>query len=349
MTVIFDPSSNLPYIVRTTETHAIYGASTNDLYLTNYKSVSGMLFPHQIQTIYNSTSQNLDAALEDFIVEEITINSDFPPNFFSGLPESESMFPKSPPRKVQGIPHWRLTEFTSNMLWAGITNATVEGLKVQQPVAGLPNVHWLILDDATLGVKQMILEFENEVIVCDAPPQWTDVVIKWIKMNLKKPITHLWPTHHHRDHSGGADKYVAIGAKLIIPEMAVQYWSSIPNATFVTFKYVQLPFANFLTELKLTFPKSDTHPYVHADSAMQAFFVWQHQATHASDWSYAFVTTTAAAKNCPPTNITATNAPIALFEADAWHAGMPDEINDQALMRQWLDQLKGDGVPENAM
>lgn len=191
MSVIFDPSSNLPYIVRTIEDHYIYGPSTNDLYLTNYTAVDGIHFPHHIQTVYNS-SQNLDAPLEDYVVEEVIPNPDFPSGFFNGLPEDQSMPPKVAPKKVEGISHARITEFSSNMLWGGITNATVGGLKVEQPVPGLSSVHWLILDDEFLGVKQFVIEFENEIIVGDAPPQWTSVVIEWIAQNLKKPITHLW-------------------------------------------------------------------------------------------------------------------------------------------------------------
>ncbi|UKZ75257.1 hypothetical protein TrVFT333_002932 [Trichoderma virens FT-333] len=319
MTVIFDPVSHLPYIVRTIENHAIYGKSTNDLYLTDYKPINGVYFPHRVQTVYNSTSQALNSPLEDFQIDEITVNPKFPTNYFQGLPESQSWSPKAAPKKVDGIDHWWLTEFSGNGIWTGLKNSTVEGIKTEQPVKGLPKLHWVILDDNVLGVKQMILEFEESVIVCDAPPQWTLSVIQWIKENLKKPISHLWPTHHHRDHSGGANEYVAIGAKLIVPEMAVQYWSSIPNATFVTF--------------------NDTHPYVHKDNSMQAWFTWQKHATHASDWSYALVT-----EKC-----TSDNSAVAVLEADAWQAGLPAEESDQALMRQWLDQLLKDGLTDKAM
>ncbi|KAF7557064.1 hypothetical protein G7Z17_g971 [Cylindrodendrum hubeiense] len=319
LTVIFDPSSNLPYIVRTLEDHPIYGASTFDIYLTNYKAVEGLQFPHQIQSIYNSSSQNLDAVLEDYAIEQITLNPKFPPKFVDGIPEEESMSPKAAPKKVHGLSHARITEFSSNMLWAGMKNTTSKDLKVEQPIPGLPSVHWLIVDDDTLGVKQMILEFETEVIVCDAAPQYSSNVIQWIAENLNKPITHLWPTHHHRDHSGGAKEYVEAGAKLIVPEMAVKYWSSIPNATLVTF--------------------NDTHPYVHSDENIQAWFMWEQQASHAADWSYSFVTT-----KCP-----SHDSPVAVLEADVWQAGMPAEQSDQALMRQWLDQVVGDGLTEKAM
>ena len=192
MTVIFDPSSNLPYIIRTTEQHPIYGPSTNDLYLTNYSAVDGLMFPHHIQTVYNSSTQNLDAVLEDFVIEEITLNPEFPSEFFDGLPDDKSFSPKAAPKKVDGISHARITEFSSNMLWSGITKSTVEGLQVEQPIPELPTVHWVVLDNDTLGVKQFIIEFETELIVGDAPPQWTKSVIQWIAENLKKPVTHVW-------------------------------------------------------------------------------------------------------------------------------------------------------------
>jgi hypothetical protein len=126
-------------------------------------------------------------------------------------------------------------------------------------------------------------------------------------------------THHHGDHGGGANEYVAGGAKLIVPEIAASYWSSIPGAQLVTF--------------------NDTHPYVHADSNIQAWFMWQPQATHASDWSYSFITSRSPSAN----------SSVAVFEADVWQAGMPAEQSDQALMRHWLDQLVQDRLTMNAM
>ncbi|KAM5344363.1 hypothetical protein ACJ41O_012900 [Fusarium nematophilum] len=318
ITIIMDPKLKVPYIIRTTEDHPIYGASTNDLYLSDYKNASGIMFPHGVQTVYNSTSQHLNAVLEDFIIEEVTIDPKFPTSFFDGIPEDKSFSPKAAPSKVKGISHARLTEFSSNMLWSGGKNTTVKDLKVKT-LDDLPYVHWIILDDDALGVKQMLIEFEEEVIVCDAPPQWAQVVIEWVAKNLKKPITHVWPTHHHRDHSGGANEYVAAGAKLIVPEMAVEYWSSIPGASFVTF--------------------NETHPYVHRDSKIQAWFLWEEQATHAVDWSYAVIT-----EKCPTAN-----SSIVALEADAWEAGVPAEQSDQALMRQWLDQVLADGLTRDAI
>lgn len=192
LTVIFDPESNRPYIIRTLEYHTIYGTTTNDLYLTDYKAVGGIMFPHHVQTVYNATTQSLNAPLEDYVVEKITVNPNFSSDFFNGLSDGNSFYPRAAPKKVQGVSHAHLTEFSSNMLWGGITNSTVDRLEVTHPILDLPQVHWIVLDNETLGVKQLVLEFENEVIVGDAPPQWTTNVIQWISENLGKPVTHIW-------------------------------------------------------------------------------------------------------------------------------------------------------------
>jgi len=53
-------------------------------------------------------------------------------------------------------------------------------------------VHWLIVDDGRpLGFKQVIIEFETEVIVCDAPPFWSEAVMQWIKNNIGKKVAYV--------------------------------------------------------------------------------------------------------------------------------------------------------------
>ncbi|KAG7414067.1 hypothetical protein Forpe1208_v008297 [Fusarium oxysporum f. sp. rapae] len=322
ITIIFDDSSHLHRITRTEENHMVYGPSTNDLYFSQYKAVEGIKFPYTFQTVYNSTTQKLDATLEEFIVEEITINPKFPKNYFKGLSEGKGFFPKEVPKKTEGLSHAHILEFSSNMLWSGpgsgINNNSVDSIKHKNIVPGLPNAHWLVVDDEFLGVKQFVIELENHVVVGDASPQWTKQVIEWIDKNIGKSIKYLWPTHHHRVHNGGVAEYVKIGAKLIIPEIASSYWSSIPGVELIT-----------LTK---------RHPYIHSDSKHQAWFIWEEQATHSIDWSYAFFT------DKGPTN----KSGIAVIEADAWHPGMPDAKNDRWEMREWLGQLDKDGLPESA-
>jgi hypothetical protein len=37
-----------------------------------------------------------------------------------------------------------------------------------------------------------------------------------------------------------------------------------------------------------------------------------------------------------------------VLEADIWHPGMLDGQNDRELMREWLNQVDKDGLPESA-
>ncbi|RKK46140.1 hypothetical protein BFJ66_g8691 [Fusarium oxysporum f. sp. cepae] len=192
LTVIFDPKASLPYIIRTIEDHPIYGESTKDLYLSSYKVVQGIKFAHTVQTIYNSTNQGVNPVLEDFIIDKVIINPSFPSKFFDGISKDKSLAPKSAAKKIPGISAGLMTEYNSNMLGTALKNANIENLKVETPVSDLPQVHWVIVDDDNdLGVKQMAIEFEHEVIILDAPPQWTKAVMKWVAKNLKKPVTYV--------------------------------------------------------------------------------------------------------------------------------------------------------------
>ncbi|EXM19340.1 hypothetical protein FOTG_12595 [Fusarium oxysporum f. sp. vasinfectum 25433] len=313
--LIVDPDTYLPYIIRTEEQHPIYGYATKDVYLSNYKEVQGIKFPHTIQTIYNSSSQRLGVVLEDFVIDKINATVEFPKDFFDPGSDGQNRIMQ---KKTPGVPSGLVTDYSTSLLGSPVKNVSVDALKSIRPV-DLLQLYWLIIDDShDLGFKQLIIEFENEVIVCDAPPFWSEAVMEWIKKTIGKKVTYVAPTHHHRDHSGGVADYVHAGAKLIIPEMAVDYWSSVPGAQFITF--------------------NQTHPYVHRDNKIQAWFNWADQAPHAADWTYVMVT-----EQCPNKD-----SPIFVFEADTWEAGLSVDLGNQQQMRQWLDQTLDDGLPRSA-
>jgi glyoxylase-like metal-dependent hydrolase (beta-lactamase superfamily II) len=43
------------------------------------------------------------------------------------------------------------------------------------------------------------------------------------------------PTHHHIDHTMGLMDYVNVGAKVIIVDNAVDYYTAIPRESMLTF------------------------------------------------------------------------------------------------------------------
>ena len=189
LTIIFDPTTSLPFIIRSYEKHPIFGVCTSDLQLTNYTSIDGILFPRRFQTIYN-TPLGSDAVLEDFLVEHIEINPSFPHDFFEGLPINESNTVKVAPAKSSDYSHADISEFNSNMIWAG--ELTARNMSGSNPVADLPQLWNLLSNDTDLPYAQLVMEFEDGVIVADAPPHQSRLIIQWVEDNLKKPITHLW-------------------------------------------------------------------------------------------------------------------------------------------------------------
>lgn len=190
MTVIFDPATNLPFIIRSYEEHPILGICTSDLQLTNYTSVDGILFPQRFQTIYNTPLES-NAVLEDFLVEDIKINPSFPHTFFEGLSANESDTIRVAPAKIAKVSHAEIGEFNSNMMWSG-GELTAKYMSGSNPVADLPHLWNLLSNDTNLPYAQLVMEFEDGVIVADAPPHQTRSTIQWVEDNLRKPITHFW-------------------------------------------------------------------------------------------------------------------------------------------------------------
>ena len=84
MTVLFDPGTYLPHIIRVYEDHHIFGNSTNDYVVYNYTTVAGVKFPRRFKLMYNE-----DNLLIDFLVDIINVNPSFPAGFFDGLPENQ--------------------------------------------------------------------------------------------------------------------------------------------------------------------------------------------------------------------------------------------------------------------
>lgn len=192
LTVILNPQTYLPYIIRSIEYHYVFGESYHDLMVYNYTSVSGIQFPRRFKTFYNH-----DSLLEDFIVTDIDVNPKFAPGFFQGLNASQSPTPKAAPARIAGYGHAEIGEYSFNRIWGGEYTGTLTNLSATHPDPSLPNVWHLQFLDSPLW-QQMVMEFEHGVLVVDAPPHQNQLVIKWVQDTLKKPITHFWVRPFHQ-------------------------------------------------------------------------------------------------------------------------------------------------------
>lgn len=144
------------------------------------------MFPQRQKILYGE-----DAMIEETFVSQIHANPAFEEGFFDGLSENETDTTPSPPEKDPSYGHALLGEYWSNMLWAGPYRGHLGNLSVVHPAADLPGVYHLTFLD-TPNVAQLVLEFEDSVIVFESPPQQSELVIQWVGENLGKPISHLW-------------------------------------------------------------------------------------------------------------------------------------------------------------
>ena len=309
LTVLFNSSTSLPYVIRAYEDHAILGRSTNDIALYNYTTASTVKVPRRIAYFYNN-----DSLLVDALFGNPTINPTLAAGYFDGLPLSEvnntgSMRQPAPAAlsKVYGdaevfentsVPRvralFKLTLNNSlcsqNLLWNGGYTGTLANLKVDKPMPDLPNLYHLVFTDAP-QYTVLVADFGDAVMVTDALAHQSKLVIQWIKTTLKKAPTHLLMTHHHHDHAYGAIDFVNAGAKIVCPEEYTYFWSEIPGVQFAT--------------------STEDKPFAYKNNEMQVRAIWHVKAPHANDFMY-FTWTVA----CP-----GPNDRMAITEADAWSPG----------------------------
>ncbi|RTE68868.1 hypothetical protein BHE90_016758 [Fusarium euwallaceae] len=308
LSVLLDDVTHLPYIIRSYENHNFFGPSTHDLFLSDYVSVEGVKFPRRLQTIYNRKH-----LLTDYTVANISVNTMIPPELFDAPP---GRLEAHAPRRDNLYGFAEIGETNALYRWNGVYTGTYNNFNATQPWDDLPGV-WLIEVANAPGYRQLVLEIGKDVIVLDAPPHQSHLVIRWVEKTLKKSVTHVWPTHHHHDHAYGTVDYVAAGAKVIALDDAVGYYSAIPKDQFITY--------------------STDRPLTVGDDEIQVTFVHMKESVHATDQSYAHV-----APRCPNADST-----TLIFDADDVN---PAEIatSEQGTLMAALNQFAADKVALSA-
>jgi hypothetical protein len=190
LTIAFDPATMLPHTIRSFEDHAIFGPTTSDIRLFNYTEVKGMQVPGHRLVLYNGTS-----VVEETIFSNVILNPEFSNDYFDGLGINETATPRVSPAKIPGYSHAELGEFWSNGIWQTEYTGTFDNITVGKPAADLPNVYQLAVMDSP-AIEHLILDFQDGVIVYEAPPHQTDLIIRWVRETLKKPITHVFVSVH---------------------------------------------------------------------------------------------------------------------------------------------------------
>lgn len=290
--------TGLPYAIRSTENHEIYGPSTNDVVFSNYVSVSfgesqTFKYPNRTQTIYNEVY-----VLEDYTNSQITINPRFPASYFKAVPPTPPAGSPpdnvaQPPRTDNEYPRSEVHEFYETGLWFGPfgqqNNVSSVVAKPVFPGGNVPQIVNLYVG-AVPDYVQLLVEFEDGLVITDAAPHRSKIILQWVKENYHgKTITHVVPSHHHRDHAGGVRDYLAAGATLVIPEIAKDYYKHVNGGNFQTITY------------------TDEQPFIKQDKNVQFLSFWKDENPHASDWAWS-----AAAPACSKFN----NSEVVVIDAD---------------------------------
>lgn len=309
LAMLIDPFTQLPYAIRSQEDHVVFGNSTSDLVLSSWARVEAgngtMLFPHRMQTIYNC-----EAMLEDFVITSIGINENLSLDFFEPKiaphpsdPYSPTSTTPSKPARNPEYPRSEVHEFFESGLWNGPFGETYNASDVHigHPIEGLDEINTVYIGGYPDYV-QLMIEFDDGILVTDAPPHRSRILLEWIRANKKgKKVTHVVPSHHHRDHAGGFVDYVEAGATLVIPEVAAALY-------------------NFTGGVSQMATYSNSEPFVKKDSKVQFRSFWQDENPHARDWSFSVAAT---AKPSEPDQFVVYNADVVNPGTDAtkWDAG----------------------------
>ncbi|KAM0321460.1 hypothetical protein ACHAQA_010107 [Verticillium albo-atrum] len=265
LSVIFDPATDLPYIIRSYESHGVLGQSTQDLVVQSYTTVSDVKFPTRLKSVYNGYN-----VISDFIVRDVLVNS-VTSTAFEGPGNRR---PENVPTTSVNYSFAEVGEYFESNVWGGEYRGTFANIRAVNPYPELPGLWVLTFQDADL-YRQIVYEFEDFVVVLDCPPHQSLLVIRWVKEKLRKPLKYVWPSHHHHDHIWGITDFVKAGAKVVALDIARDYYSAIPR-------------------------DSTKKPFMLRDKKMQVTFVHMERSVHAADYSYAFATS-----RCPTANSTA--------------------------------------------
>lgn len=277
LTVLIDTTTDLPHAVRSLEQHIIYGNSTNDVLVSAWNSVdvgnSSILLPHRFQTVYNS-----EIVLEDFLVDAISINEEYSADLFEAHRSSHNSYgppltrKQSAPSESPEYPRSEVHEFFESGLWAGpfgfIYNTS--DVIVEHPFPDFKNIMTIYI--AYADYVQLLIEHDNGLLITDAAPHRSKIILDWVDEHMDgKKITHVVPSHHHRDHAGGVNDYVEAGATLVIPEVAKELY-------------------NFTGKVERMVAYTDVEPFEFKDGSVEFRSFWKEENPHARDWNFGVAT-----------------------------------------------------------
>lgn len=150
-------------------------------------TVNGVKFPRRFQTIYNRKH-----LLTEYSVDSVSVTAITPKRFMGPLGRP---LPAQLPRRDISYDFAEIGESHAYYRWTGGYTGSFGNLNVTQPWKDLPGVWLLTVTDAP-NYRQLVLELADNVVVLDAPPQQSRLVLRWVREKLNKTVTHVWVNSH---------------------------------------------------------------------------------------------------------------------------------------------------------
>ncbi len=215
-TVLLDPSTKLPAVVRTRDNDFVYGDVNFDVVLSDWKDMGGYK---------RATTQSwrLDGReVQRVTVKEVALDAPLPANI---LAVSADVKAKAKTAASDAPYQWVLRRMFLGRL--------MDSDKVYYPESGgfklvelAPNVQHVQGGSA----NNLIVAMKDSIVIIDAPVD--EGQSKWVIDAAKakypgKPIKQLVMTHHHMDHSGGSRAYVAEGAEVVMPAQSRPFFEAM--------------------------------------------------------------------------------------------------------------------------
>ncbi|TMB25997.1 MAG: MBL fold metallo-hydrolase [Deltaproteobacteria bacterium] len=201
--VAFD-DSGLPSRIRTLDADSIYGDSTYDLVLSDYRDVSGVKFPYR-QSYELNGKEVIHIEVEEARAEAPQAKLEVPADL------------QAPSPARGNVPYqWVIRrQFIGTYLDSdAITHdgQAVPGLKLAEVAPGVGLI-------SGGSHNSLVVEMADHLVVFDAPVG--EIQSRFTLDTLKakypsKPVKLLVLTHHHMDHAGGARTFVAQGASVLV-------------------------------------------------------------------------------------------------------------------------------------
>jgi glyoxylase-like metal-dependent hydrolase (beta-lactamase superfamily II) len=206
--VLFDRATGLPARIRTLDYDNIYGDSTYDLVLDDWRDVGGVRIAHALRYELNGKE------IARLRVEEVKVNPAVAASAFE-LPadvRSASPKPTGPVPYQWVIRRPNIGTYLDSDAISYDPQANPGGLKLVEVAPGVQHV-------VGGSHNSLIVDLGDAIAVVDAPvgEGQSRFTIDAAKAKYPgKPVKYLVLTHHHMDHAGGARSYVAEGATIVV-------------------------------------------------------------------------------------------------------------------------------------